>query len=132
VPIESIRSTEQHDRRRAVVRHRSRASGGASPGQLIGQRQGGDAMSIQPIQIEVCGRAVSIRLAASNRERLHEWNDRIAIVLELLISADVVKWYKNRVDWFLVFPQNGIEPAELLVELKKRLAGEDQPRPRAR
>lgn len=74
-----------------------------------------------PLMIEVCGKAVSIRLDEPENQQVYKLNDRIAVVLEFLISADVVKYYKNRIDWFLVFPQNGIEPAELMIELKKRL-----------
>ncbi|GIW56211.1 MAG: hypothetical protein KatS3mg082_2615 [Nitrospiraceae bacterium] len=73
------------------------------------------------IEMDVCGKAVEIWIEEADQCRLRETNDRIAVILEFLVSADVVKYYKNRIDWFLVFPQNGIEPAELLVELKKRV-----------
>lgn len=72
------------------------------------------------VSVTVVGKIVMIELQGSGELVELAYND-LAARFEMLIEAEVVKWYKARADHFVLMPQQGWEPAELLTEIKRQL-----------
>lgn len=73
------------------------------------------------VNLEVRGRVVLIELHASDNALANIINLLICECLDTFEDMEMVKYYKNRRDYFVVMPQISWEPAELLVEIKKWL-----------
>ncbi len=72
------------------------------------------------LKVNVRGKVVVIELCChGDVSRLA--NLLVCDCLDVLIDMDVIKYYKNRIDYFVVMPQNGCQPIEVLVEIKKWL-----------
>jgi hypothetical protein len=86
---------------------------------LFRKRRSGMSLK-EMITVEVYGKAVMVTLKTSE-DNIVILNDHVEMTLDMLKGAEVVKWYKNRIDFFFVMPQEDWQPAEIVVELKKLL-----------
>ncbi|MGO9013735.1 MAG: hypothetical protein ACLQF0_02030 [Dissulfurispiraceae bacterium] len=78
-------------------------------------------MSIRErILLETGRKVITITLDAEGDDLL-VLNSYVDSRLQLFKDTDDIKWYSNKVDFFVVMPQDNWEPAELAVELKRRL-----------
>jgi hypothetical protein len=73
------------------------------------------------ITMEVKGKIVLIELHSSEDAAIKIVNLLLCECLDTFQDMEMVKYYKNRVDYFTVMPQFGWLPVELLVEIKKWL-----------
>ena len=77
-------------------------------------------MSIRErIALETGRKVITITLDAEGDDLL-VLNSFVDSRLQLFKDTDDIKWYSNKVDFFVVMPQDNWEAAELAVELKKR------------
>ncbi len=74
----------------------------------------------EKITVEVSRKVVTLTLDAEGDDLL-VLNAYIESRLQLLKDIEDIKWYSNKIDFFVVMPQNGWETAELAIEIKKRL-----------
>jgi hypothetical protein len=74
------------------------------------------------ISVEVQRRVVLIMIQeVHDAKTLTVLNNYIESRLLPMKKADDIKWYCNKADHFVVMPQTGWEPAELRLEIKRRL-----------
>jgi len=79
-------------------------------------------MSIKKlINVEIRGKIVEIELMSTDEEELRVLNAYIDRVLFAEQEAETIKWYNNRIDYFIVMPQDDWNAQELSVLLKKLL-----------
>src|SRR5208282_4755695 len=73
------------------------------------------AMSIrEKIRAEVRGKIVIISISAEDETELKMLNVFVDDKLQLLQDAEMVKYFKNRIDYFSVMPQTDVQPVELM------------------
>ena len=71
--------------------------------------------------LEVRGKVVFIELSPAGEETLRLVNLIVCDCLDVLEEMEIVKYYKNRRDYFVIMPQNDWQPVDLLIEIKKWL-----------
>lgn len=74
----------------------------------------------EKITVEVSRKVVVIMLSARDDELLL-LNAYVDSRLQLLKDSGDIKWYSNKVDFFVAMPQTGWEPADLSIEIRKLL-----------
>ena len=73
------------------------------------------------LRAEVLGRVVEVVILARGTDEQKVLNAFVDSRLLLLKDAGIVQWYSNKYDRFVVMPQHGWQPAELLIEVKRQL-----------
>ena len=74
----------------------------------------------ESINVEIQRSVVTISISASGEDLL-ALNAYVDLRLQNMKDEGTAKWYKNRVDFFVVKPQPDWTPQELYLEIKKRL-----------
>jgi ribosomal protein L1 len=79
-------------------------------------------MSIrEKIRVEVRRKIVEITIFPANEDELKVLNAYIDRILSAEEEAENIKWYRNRVDYFIVMPQTDWQPQEMAMLLKRLL-----------
>jgi hypothetical protein len=79
-------------------------------------------MSIKErISVEVRRKIVEITLHPLNEDELKVLNAYVERVLCSEEEAENIKWYRNRIDYFVVMPQSDWHPQEMATLLRRLL-----------
>jgi len=73
------------------------------------------------VTVDVRGKWIVIEIHTNSITVQNLANTFIETRLISLADLDIIKHYVNRLDFFMVRPQDGWQPVEVLVEIKKRL-----------
>lgn len=73
------------------------------------------------VSADVSGKCVVIEIKTDSITTQNLINSFIETRLETFVELNILKYYKNRQDFFILMSQNGWQPVEVLVEIKKRL-----------
>ncbi len=73
------------------------------------------------VSVDISGKCVVIEIKTDTITVQNLVNSFIETRLEAFIELGILKYYKNRQDFFILMPQDGWQPVEVLVKIKKRL-----------
>lgn len=73
------------------------------------------------IDVAIQGRVLEITVKVTDKGSLNLVNTYVSDRLEMLIDEEIVKYFKNRIDFFVVWPQSDVLLADLKLDVEKRL-----------
>lgn len=73
------------------------------------------------VEVSIQGRVLEITVKVADRGSLNLVNTYVSDRLEMLIDEEIVKFFKNRIDFFVVWPWRDVLLADLKLDVEKRL-----------